>query len=283
MLEDVMWLDSSGSSTDLHNGQDLFILEGSAGLDMPEFKFVTDDFPTSDGGEVRMVKAAGRDVHIHLLVKCSSRSLLREKIRSLSRVMNPKLGNGRLRVTSADGKQRDLICRYVRGLEDEDTGFSWREVVLVFRAWKPFWQSVSERVTTFVSGGAVPFFPIFPLVLSNSAVFSSRSLENQGDTECWPVWTVYGPGENLKVVNFTTSQELEVSITLNQEDTLEIDTRPGFKAVKMGDGSNQFYRLSPESVLWPLQRGENQVQIELSNTNESSKVIVHYVERFLAA
>ncbi|KPL70122.1 hypothetical protein ADN00_18955 [Ornatilinea apprima] len=97
------------------------------------------------------------------------------------------------------------------------------------------------------------------------------------------MWTVYGPGENLKVVNFTTNQELEVGITLNQEDTLEIDTRLGYKAVKKGDGSNQFFRLSPESVLWPLQRGENQVQIELSNTNESSKVIVHYVERFLAA
>jgi hypothetical protein len=88
-------------------------------------------------------------------------------------MFNPLKGDGALKSTSIDGSQRFLNCRYSGGLEISESGQTWQKVVLVLKAFDPFWYDSTTQVQTFkINESPGTFFPIFPLRLSSSAVFA---------------------------------------------------------------------------------------------------------------
>ncbi|WP_209121505.1 phage tail domain-containing protein [Alkalihalobacillus sp. BA299] len=287
MADKIYWIDSNGNEQQLSLHPNFSVLKGMNGRFMPPISFVEDEVPFQHGSRLRNVKVKARDVDIPLLIQADSEVNLRRKVRESLRMFNPLNGDGKLKSIAPDGSQRELTCRYsmgFEGLEDSDNkGYTWQTLVLVFRAFDPYWYDTSTNVKTFNTGETATFFPFFPLRLSSSTVFTDTTIDNQGDVEAWPEWIIKGPGENIYLRNLTTGQLLNLNISLAVGETATIVTKPFEKSIKKNDGTNLYGEQSEESSLWALREGKNNIRIEMSNATENSSVQLSYKNRYLGA
>ena len=284
-MVNLEWLDAGGAVTGLMDGVSTFTLWGGKGELMPGYTINEVQPAGSDGTRVNSVYAKARDINVALLVKDATKLALEGRMRGLAKAMDPKRGDGALRITDESGKQRTLVCRYKDGffgdLSDANAGFGWRKVMLTFHGADPAWYGdvFSKTVT---AGGTTPWFPIFPLILSSSNIFGSISMVNNGDLEACPIFTFVGPGTNPGMVNQTTGKSWQTTLVMAAGDSLVVDTRPGIKTVTY-NGASRFDLLSLTSNLWSLASGINQVQAMFAATSGASQVTFVYTERWLTA
>lgn len=139
-------------------------------------------------------------------------------------------------------------------------------------------QSPSVRVYT----GETPPTPFFPVVLSDSTIQGAHVLEVHGDAEVWPTWTIDGPGEDLLIQNDVTGERIFISGDFGEQVT--VVTRPQEQDIfsMFSDRGGLWDRVSLDSVLFPLQPGENRVRMSMVNAKPSSAVTLSYRERYRA-
>ena len=128
---------------------------------------------------------------------------------------------------------------------------------------------------------AVPFGT---MRLSESTVQGSRRVEIAGDADAEAVLVIDGPGEDLEVVNETTSQR--IFITGDIDETLTIDSRGGWQDIysdSMRDGE-WWARVNddaPEELI-TLRPGQNLIRVTMVNAHPQSKVRLLYRETYRA-
>jgi hypothetical protein len=283
MADKLYWIDANGTEIPF-NSENIKVLKGMQGRFMPPVSFVEEQIAFQHGTHLRQTHIEARDVDIPLLIKAENEIELRSLVRSITKAFNPLKSNGKLRVLSPNGSQRELSCRYSQGMEgqeDRDTkGTYWQTVVLVFRAFDPFWYDTQTIVQTFTTGAAATFFPFLPLRLASSTVFADTTIDNVGDVETYPEWIIQGPGENIVIRNLTTGEATSINYSLGLGESITINTKPFHKTVTKNDGTNLFYTLSDESSLWALAESKNSIRIEMSNSTEQSSVQVSYKNRY---
>ncbi|MFI9817570.1 phage distal tail protein [Saccharothrix variisporea] len=274
------WIDADGTATTLEVEWD------ATGRGMPPIRFEEDRVPERAGSRLRAVRHDTREMTLPLWITGSSQSDLWTNLRALALKMDPTRGNGKIRVTSIAGDQREVTCRYAAGLElnerlGDTAGPLVQRAPVLFRVHDPYWYAVSDTTEPFTVGTTATFFPFFPLRLSSSEVYATGSITNPGDVETWPVWTITGPGSAIVLRNLTTGKSLSLSTTLGAGESVVIDTREGVKTVTHSSGANLFSSLSATSSLWPLARGVNAFQIEMSAATTASLVSLAYRPRYL--
>ena len=124
--------------------------------------------------------------------------------------------------------------------------------------------------------------PFFPVVLSDSTIQGAHVLEVHGDAEVWPTWTIDGPGEDLLIQNDVTGERIFISGEFGEQVT--VVTRPQEQDVfsMSSDRGGLWDRVSLDSVLFPLQPGENRIRMSMVNAKPSSAVTLSYRERYRA-
>ncbi|MBT2723045.1 phage tail domain-containing protein [Bacillus sp. ISL-46] len=285
MADKLYWIDANGTEQLLSMDENYKVLFGMNGRFMPPISVVEEEVPFQAGTRKRSVKINARDVDIPLHISAESEIELRQIMRKTLRMINPLKNEGKLISIAADGSKRELTCQYIGGMEgaeDKDSkGFWWQRVVLVFRAFDPFWYDSTTNVQTFrINETAGTFFPILPLRLSSSTVFADISITNSGDVETAPEWIITGPCQNIVISNMTTGEKVNLEVTLDVGETISIDTRPFKKTITKNDGTNLFYTMTDESSLWSLQEGENSIQLEMSNATTESSIQLSYKNRY---
>ncbi len=276
-------LDPDGIEHSLMDGYPLFVLLGLEGLHMPPVDLIAENVPRQPGGRLREVRFLAREIDVPLRLLAATPAALAASVRTLLGWFNPTRAVAPvLRFTAPDGAQREIAVRYVKGLDFNDDLGAWRtdrRTTLVLRAYDPFWYDRNERIGNYRLGEwRELFFPLPPLRLTPSTVFAGPTIANDGDVEAWPVWTIAGPGVNPTIRNVTTGKALTLTGTLVAGQTLTIDTRPRTerapygKTLRLQDGANWLPNLAPGSALWPLARGANAVQIELTGATAQSAV-----------
>lgn len=280
MAETILWIDPDGVSTTLHTGSldALFVSWNVHGRFAPPARFTEDGVPEQDGLQLREVLHDAREFSLPFWVRGASESDLWTKQRALVVSMDPKRGEGVLRITTPVGDQREISCRVVSGLEGAErigdtTGQLAQSFPAVFRAWNPYWRSVSDNITDYTPGSATgSFFPLFPLRLTSSEVFADATIVNDGDVDAWPVWTINGTGSGIVLSNLTTGKSLSLSTFLGVGESLTVDTRPRVKTVTKQDGTNLWTDVSATSTLWPLVKGTNAIRIQMGAATATSRV-----------
>jgi phage-related protein len=278
-MDKISWIDANGTE------YPLTVLKGMNGRFMPPMSFNEEEVPFQAGSLLRNVKVKARDVDIPVVLKADNEVELRKMVRECLRRFNPLYGDGKIRVVAADGSQRELSCRYSSGFEGNESkdskGDIWQTLVLVFRAFDPFWYDSSTIVQTFnINESPGTFFPILPLRLVSSTVFADITIENTGDVETWPEWIITGPGENMVLRNMSTDEVTSLEVSLDVGETITIDTKPFHKTITKNDGTNLFYTLTDESSLWALQEGTNSIQIEMGSATSDSSIQLTYRNRY---
>lgn len=285
----LSWLDASGAEWPWNDETYYLATEGMTGLTgMPPYALTESRAPLTDGADLRFVLADVREVDIPLLVSASSYGELFAACRALSGALNPKAGPGILRITAPDDTQRDLNCTYSGGFEhDWSAGFSDHiSSVLVFRAHDPYlYDTNATQIGPYFASSAPAFFPILPIHLGSSSVLTGFSVDNNGDADAYPVWTIHGPGSAITLTNNTTGKSLALTgnggLTLLSTDTLVIDTQA--RTVLLNGSTSQYSKLSFSSSLWTFARGFNSVSVSITGTGAASYVQGQYKRRWLGA
>lgn len=282
--EVTQWIDPDGVTTTLEVDWD------AAGRFMPRVEFEADGVPGQPGEYFRNVRHGVREFMLAVDITGTDDADLRANMREIVARMDPTRGAGRIRVTSPVGDQREIMCRYASGLGmteklGDDSGETWQRAAVSFLAHDPYWYDVSPNSQTFDVTPLVPsFFPIFPLKLTASELAVDAVVDNTGDVDTWPVWTIQGPGSVIKLSNLTTGKYLSFPAgALSTGQSLVIDTRPRRKTVLLGDGTNAYSSMDTTSSLWPLVRGINTVRLEMSGVdNTVSNLSLTYWRRYLS-
>jgi hypothetical protein len=288
LAEVFTWLDPDSNQTPLSGNDNINVLMGARGMGMMPRGFIADEVPEQAGARLRTVKTFPREVDLPLLIADATSLALQTRLEALNLAMDPGRGDGRLRKTGLDGSSRDLVCRYSSGLQREDDwghyGITWRKLMVTLLAHDPYWYGSNPITATYrVNDTPALFFPILPIRVIGSAIFSDATINNTGDVEAWPVWTIVGPGGSLVLQNLGTGARILSTTTLLAGESLVIDTRPGHKTVIRNDGTNAFATLDAASEFWPLARGSNSLRIQLDGGNDDTRIELSFQTRFLGA
>lgn len=287
--DELSFVAPDGAVTPLTRQPDLEVhwALGVTGRFMPPVEHVEDPVYGQAGTRLRAVSVAARDVNLPLTIIGDDETAVRSRLRTLVRMFNPQRGDGRLRVTAADGTVRELVCRYFEGMEGRESrdemGQTFQRAVLVLRAADPYWYDTAPQSQTYTTGQAGSFLgsPFFGLRLNSETIFGSQVVANDGDVETWPVWTVHGPCTSITLSNDTTGQTISLPITLTATQTVTIDTRPFRKTITRDDGTNLYGSLTAASALWSLPVGDSTVTISLPGATTDSYVTLNYARRWL--
>lgn len=278
-----MWIDPDGVTLPLA------VEWRVAGRFAPPVEREEETVPGQPGSRLRTVRHDARDFSLALWIEGASENDLRTQMRDITYLMDGVRGDGRIRVTSPLGDQREIVCRVTGGLEmsevlGDTSGPTAQRAVVTLRAVDPYWQDTTDTAAgPWAQGGtAAGFFPFFPLRLTSSEVLATATVDNLGDVEAWPVWTVVGPGSTITLKNQTTGKTLALDTTLGAGESVVIDTRPGYKTVTKNDGTNLYPNLSSTSSLWSLIKGPNAVQIEIGGATSATSVSMLYRHKYLA-
>lgn len=253
------------------------LLAGRLGDLAPEMVLETRSL--GGGLGITSYRSGKRALDIPFFMKASTITALLNNVRTMLNVLT--LGEGTLRATREDGIIRELQqCYFKNGLREK----SWKtaETILSFDALDPYWYDpISKLVEFTLQPASASFFPLLPLHLLASSIFEEATVNNPG-METWPVWTIYGPGDGVSLVNNTSGRSLYYSGNLSSSDVLVIDTTPGIKTVKL-NGSNAWSAMAMYSAdLWPLEMGDNIITTTLGSATSVSKVELAYFERYIS-
>lgn len=127
----------------------------------------------------------------------------------------------------------------------------------------------SEALVEALSGTAFQLPTPLPFSLTSTTYFG-ETLTNDGNFAAPMVVTITGPTENPRLVNNTTGEVMQVNVTLEEGETLEIDTQLGTITKTDGDGneSDQSAQLADDSVLMQLAPGDNEIELR-DDTDEA--------------
>lgn len=193
---------------------------------------------------------------------------------------------GYLIVQRQDGTTRQIAVYVTGGVEspvDENVYSSTYAISL--SAPDPYWYDQFPTISQYVLtiAGPTGILPLLPINLTPSTVFGSQTVNNDGGSDTYPVWTFTGPGIP-SVQNLTTGFQFSFFSALTTGQQVQVSTLPGNQyAIDVSNGSNmwgQIVKNSPRD-LWPLVRGTNQISILMSGATSGSAVQLQYTRRWL--
>jgi phage-related protein len=284
----VWFTDPAGLVTNFSDWANGWVLQpGAKGLDMPVYAYTQDESPGIDGYAIRQVRAGGKEIALPIAFWADdSRAAYLTRRRTLIRSVNPKRGDGTLTVTQADGTARTITARYTSGLEGDESldaaGARWCMGVLTFACPSPFWLG-AEITTEWRAAVSGTFFPFLPLTVGNSQVLGSVTVDNDGDDNAFPIWTITGPATAVSLTNVTTGEVLVLTHTITVGDTIVIDTRERQQTALLNGATNLWGDISDASTLWALEPGLNDLTLTVTGSTSNTRVRMTYQPRYLAA
>jgi hypothetical protein len=282
------WTDPFGVewplTDDSPDGVGFFTTTGPAGWHATTYEIVTDPVPR--GGEsVRFIRAqpcrivwplyVGGDTHLQWLQR--HRQIRKAFLSTLHRGIP-----GTLKISRPDDTAREIDCFYESGFEGQaGEGRLFSKDAITLYAPDGYWRdlNVISISRSYVPG--VNFLSPFPQV-SDSLTLGETTLNNPGDVDAWPFWTITGPMTALTATNITTGQEFTLTYALNPGEQITIATQQ--PAVRGPSGQNLTYALDwPDAFLWSMSPGDNDVIMNVSGGASGTTLVLAFRPRYEGA
>ena len=262
------------------------VLDGIQGFDLPPYVLTASTPGGWDGGLLEHARQAERDVYIPLHLSATTTPLMRGLKTRLAALVDPRRGDMQVKVQQLDATTRTATGRYMDGMVStlaEDEGLSWQNVGVMVRCFDPAWLGPNTVAAVIAAAGTDVFLsaPFFPLTVIGSQAFGSVTVNNPGDEDAYPVYTITGPGSNFSATNGAESWGIDGAIAGGE--VLTVDTRRGVQTVVDAGGDSQWSRISEGADMWPLTPGDNDLTISLSGATAASSVRVEFTPRYLTA
>lgn len=234
-----------------------------------------------DGAIFRGRRVLPRDIDIPLDLRAPNRAALKDLVSRLGKLMS---GPMTLRLVENDGTSWYTTVYRVGGgayvFGSTTIGEHDAQTVVTLRAPDPFWTySVDKRLVITSAGagrGLIKGASLTRLRVSGSSAAGSLALENIGNADAYPVWTVTGPGTDFAATG-PGGQQFTWEGTLGSGETLVIDSRTA--SVKDGTGANRYSELASAPRFWPIPPGFSTAQVGMSGMTSESSIIVTWSPR----
>lgn len=197
-------------------------------------------------------------------------------------------GVGVLRVARPDGEDnaREIECLYEDGFGGEP-GENWVSAnpTLTLLCPDGYWRSTTKQFVerTYVAAGGNPYLGPY-MTVSSSQVLGESTINNPGDVEAYPSWTLTGPATQLSATNTTTGESFVLTHTLTAGQTATITITPTRAMLRGPGGVNLVGALNwPGAVLWGLVPGVNEVDFQVSGSAAGTRVELSYYPRYETA
>jgi hypothetical protein len=236
----MWWVDWTGTRWGLSDEQQgLVMMRGIRGLGKVAWEHHEDDYAAIAGSYWRDARAQRREHFWPLYVyHDGSTAEFVARDRALSKGFSSR-HEGTIYVQHENGDLRSIKARYEKGLDeslDLDPGFfGWVRYGVYLRSSQPFWEGtpivrswgIAEPVPFFGAGDPIEAGPPFGIAEATAA--GSVYIDNPGDVEIYPTWTLTGPitasgGWSARVG--TPGHYIEVPFTIASGEELVIDTTP---------------------------------------------------------
>lgn len=270
----LTYINGNGDSIEL--GNDIYKIIEFDGRGGAEGTVQSQKSPFQDGASFIETMLDIRDMAIELKITDDSY----EKRALLSKVFNPKSGEGELRYRSG-GYERIIDC-VVESSPTFPKANVYQRCQIVLLALNPYWHtpSITEE-PTFEPLFEFPFEGTFEMGVQRD----ERIIDNDGDAPAPIQVEFHGPAVNPIITNNTTGQYIKVNQTLGEDEIMKIDTTPGKKSVVFvgSDGTerNVFNWIDLESTFFQLQLGENNIQYSADSDIQGAIVNIYYQKRFI--
>lgn len=264
----------------------VLLMPGHTGFDAPPTTAFVDGTPGLPGAAWQGSHDDARTISIPVYLEGSTRSEAVALRRALVSSVHHTRGLATVCVAEPDGYRRYLQCVYTGGAEGaegtDNAGLAWCVYTLLFAAYdNPYWFGDVVTPTPWTVASPQAFFPLKPAVftLSSSQVLGGTLIDNTGDVDAYPVWTLKGPATSLTLT--LGSETVVVNSTLSAGQTLIIDTDPRSQTITDGTGANRWADVASGFDLWALPPGVNAVTVTVGGGGAATQLSVAYQPRYL--
>lgn len=291
------WIDSTGrewalSDTSAELGW--FTMPGPGGWGATPIELVTDPLPRG-GEQVRFIRSKPRRLQWPVYIGGRNHAEYTTRRRQITRALTmttQRMTPGWLKVARPGGGARLIACYYEGGLEGEagQDHLSSRNVVQLYCP-DGYWSDAEPvAVERTFSPQNDPFISPF-ITITSSRVLSGDEgdpptvIDNKGDVEAWPVWTLTGPLTRITAENYTTGSRFSLAYPLAAGQQITITTNP---PTVRGPGDTNLAKyvdwFNPAGTeLWPLLDGPNQIQFVVDGAGDGTKVQLTFTPRYETA
>lgn len=249
----IKWTGWDGSVWDLRTGPVRLTTGGIEGLLSLKFDSFTRDSAARDGQRFQGWRAQPRDVFLPVLIM---RQPTEDKWLEVDRAWWKTMQPGRIgtiSVTTGDGNTRHLDVRFI---DDGNHAYAQDPSIQRVAVWalkmiadNPYWYSKSEWGSRFTNAGvAVQFLgggaldgdktKGTPIVLGATYTTDASVLNNPGDINAWPIYTLRGPltAFSIGVDGGVVSGTVGISST----QRLVIDTSPTMQTARLYNANGTY-------------------------------------------
>lgn len=254
------------------------------GRGMPPVEVTDRPNLAGSGSILELIRDGARVAQIPIIIEDDD---IRAELRSLARLLSP-LDDGRLVADNGGGDIRQLECRYIGGLEWVEQIPDLHKAVLDFKAWRPYWEDTTPTVETFTLGDLGTWLPwemgTHPIRTVPDNIFAEPTIDNTGDVQAWPVWTITGPFTDVTLADELRDLRLIVDTPMPAGEQLVIDTRPGRKTVTDAQGQSRFASLDDvHDRFFGFPSGATVVSVALAGATLDSSVQLSWTRRWRTA
>jgi len=279
---DIKFINSNGETFNFSIPN--YALQQWEGFESVKVSHKTTKAPYQDGETLIDSVFESKQLSLQFEIQAETRALLQLRRRIVSRYFNPKLGLGKLVYTDDNGNVFHLDCI----VEDiimpggDAKGPTWQQVLITFIAPNPFWYDpniLTSYLVGFAGGLSFPFS--FPL--NFGTVGTQITINNSGNVDTPILITFSGEITDPVITNNTTGESITIIKTINDGDTLIINTAFGSKSVQISSGgvySNAFEYVDPSSKFWQLVPGENDISYSATSEGANAKGQLQYYQRY---
>lgn len=226
-----------------------------------------------DGARYRSKRVNKRSLDIKLDVLASDREGLKALLFRLELMLAEPFT---LMFQEDDGTQWTIPAVYSGGFDfiyGVDTiGQRDLQTVITVECGDPYWTSVdvTSRSIEQADGDTDMLDDLAAMDVSDSSAIGSIVLENTGTAPAYPIWRVYGPGENF-IAQRPDGATIEWDGTIDAGDWVEFDTQRA--TVTDNTGTNRYADLAAAPRFWSVPPGVTTAVASLDDIDTGSKIV----------
>ena len=272
---------ADGDKIDFMPDSEFSLTDGLMGVGIPPTQVRIDD-SASDGGVWRFTKRLVRDIDLPFVITGSSEIDVETKLRRLSNLLHDRKGATTLIANYPTGETWEIQGHYVGGAETQfgdDTKTTYCKWVVQLRCPVPYWvRTNSEQYNVGTAGAGRGLIPrLAELQLSSSQALGVLNIENSGDVEAYPVWTLRGPATQVTITNSSTGASFVYNAAIALGTTITIDTFKG--TVVNQAGTNLYANLGTSPKLFPIDAGTSSISIVATGADTNTLISLAYQPR----
>lgn len=291
-MERLIYTNPSGQSVELSVRPD-YIIKSIDGTGAVELNIQSTSSYNQDGENYGGNSLKPRFINVELAVIADGREDMAKKRQRLIRVLNPKLGLGKIEYEYGG------IRKKIHGLPEKSPNFIpgkrgkdyIQETLITFYCPNPYWQELqSERVnvSTLVGGFEFPWdIPAEGYEMAIRTISYITNIYNDGSAETPILVSLKATGNvtNPIITNNDTGEFIRVNRVLAEGDELLIDTKFGNKRVEIirsnGKRENAFHYIDYRSDFFSVASGDNEIEYGAEIGEANLDVYIYFTPRYV--